>query len=76
MIVKTVVERNERHTHKSRVGFPHGSKYASALESASVDDLAVLYTVEFDTQGLDALGIQLTSGESKVGKLDMSLAVY
>ena len=41
-----------------------------------MDDLAVLHTVEFDTQGLDALGIQLTSGEPEVGKLNMSLAVH
>ena len=41
-----------------------------------MDDLVVLYPVEFDAQGLDAVGIQLASGESKVGKLDVSLAVH
>jgi len=41
-----------------------------------MDDLAVLYAVKFDTQGLDAPGIQLASGEPKVGELDMSLAVH
>jgi len=41
-----------------------------------VDDLVVLYMVKFNTQGVDALGIQLASGESKVGKLDVPLAVH
>lgn len=41
-----------------------------------MNNFAVLYTVEFDTQGFDAFGIQLASGKSKVGKLNMSLAVH
>jgi hypothetical protein len=70
------MEGNERRTHKSRVGLPHGSKYASPLESTPMDDLVVFYAVEFDTQGLNVLGVQLASGESKVSKLDMSLVVH
>ncbi len=41
-----------------------------------MDDLVVFYTVELDTQGLDALGVQLPSGETKVCKLNMPLAIH
>jgi hypothetical protein len=41
-----------------------------------MDDLTVLYAVESNTQGLNALGVQLTGGESKVSELDMSLAIH
>jgi len=41
-----------------------------------MDDLIVFHAVESDTQGLNALGVQLTGGESKVSKLDMSLAIH
>lgn len=69
-------EGNEVCTHKSRVGLPHGSKYTSSLESTPMDDLVVFYSVELDTQGFNALGVQLPSGETKVSKLDMSLAIH
>ena len=41
-----------------------------------MDDLVVFYSVELDTQGFNALGVQLPSGETKISKLDMSLAVH
>lgn len=41
-----------------------------------MDDLVVFHSVELDTQGLNALGVQLPSGETKVSKLDMPLAVH
>ena len=70
------MEGNEVCTHKSWVGLPHGSKYTSPLESTPMDDLVVFYSVELDTQGLNALGVQLPSGETKVCKLDMPLAIH
>ena len=63
-------------THKSRVGLPHGSEYTSPLKSTPMDDLVVFYSVELDTQRLNALGVQLPSSESKVSKLDMALAIH
>jgi len=50
-------EDSERCTHKSRVGLPYRSKYTSPLKSTPMDDLVVLYAVEFDTQGLNAFGV-------------------
>lgn len=70
------MEGDKKCTHKSRVGLPHGSKYTSPLESTPMDNLIVFYTVESDTQGLNPLGVQLAGGESKVSKLDMSLAIH